>query len=217
MIEPLNCTTPWKEEVQDKDFVLAYEQRTDVSSMCNIEKRTCTNGKLWWSFTQGSCKEDVNYSYRETEVVSYNQKIINEYIQPTSPVNAWAEFNNEGKINTTEKPIDTRGTSNKPTKTTSWVIQSPLPIKANCTTPRGQDIEHGQFIKAYKAPRGFIDLTCNVEIRACVNGNLKGTFMYSKCTFNNTSYTEYLKAWSPASNTGFLFFQRIKSVLKRGK
>ena len=211
---PANCITPWNEIVKNNDFVLAYEQRKDVNTICNIEKRVCTNGILWGSFTQSSCKEDVVYTYQKAQVVSYNQKVLNEYIQPTAPTNAWAEFNNHGKIDTTEKPTNTRGKNNSPTITTSWTTQSWLPSTSSCITPRGQEIQHGQFIKAYKTPRGFIDLACNVEIRACVNGNLKWTFMYSKCTFNNTSYADYLKAGSPTSSTGFLFFQRIKSAFR---
>ncbi len=211
----LDCITPWKEEVKNKDFVLAYEQRTDVNSICNIEKRVCTDGVLGGTFIQRSCKEDVVYVYTKAEVISYNQKVLNEYIQPTAPVNSWAEFNTEGKINTTQTATTTRETTNSSVTNTPGVTESPLPNKANCTTPRGQKIKHGQFIKAYKAPRGFIDLPCNVEIRACVNGTLKGSFTYSKCTFNNTTYSDYLTGGSPTSNTWFLFFQRIKSVLKR--
>lgn len=211
----LDCITPWKEIVKNKDFTLAYEQRKDVNNICNIEKRRCDNGVLWWSFTQKSCKEDIVYTYRKVEVISYNQKILNEYIQPVSPINAWAEFSNEGKIDTTENPTTTRGTTNASVVTNSWTTQSTLPNKAKCITPRGQKINHGQFIKAYKAPRWFIDLACDVEIRACVNGNLKGRFTYSKCSFNNTSYAEYIKAGSPESSEWFLFFQRIRSAIRR--
>jgi hypothetical protein len=46
---------------------------------------------------------------------------------------------------------------------------------------------------------------------------MKWSFTYSTCAFNNTTYTDYLKAGSPKSNTGFLFFQRIKKSLKFGK
>lgn len=205
-----DCITPWKEKIEHQDFVLAYQQRKDVNSMCNIEKRVCTNGILWWSFTQSSCKEDIAYVYRKAEVVSYNQKVLNEYIQPAEPMNAGAEFSNEWKIDTTDRPTNTWGTTNTPVITKSWVMQTPVPSKASCTTPRGQKIQHGQFIKAYKAPRGFIDLACNVEIRPCVNGNLKGTFTYSKCTFNNTSYTDYINAGGTQTSTKFLFFERIK-------
>lgn len=205
-----DCITPWKEKVKHKDFILAYQQRKDVNSMCNIEKRVCTNGILWWSFIQSSCKEDINYIYRKAEVISYNQKVLNEYIQPAEPVNAGAEFNNEWKIDTIDRPTNTRGTTNNTVITKSWVIQTPLPSKASCTTPRGQKIQHGQFIKAYKAPRGFIDLACDVEIRPCVNGSLKGTFTYSKCIFNNTSYIDYMNTGEPQASTKFLFFERIK-------
>lgn len=212
--EPMDCITPWDEKVKDKDFVLAYEQRKDVKIICNIEKRICNDGILWGSFSQSSCKETGEYIYRKAQAISYNQKILNEYIQPVAPINSWATFSTEGKINETQKPIDKRGTGNNPIKNQSGVSQLPSPSKTSCTTPRGQEIKHGQFIKAYKAPRGFIDLPCNVEIRACVNGNMKWNFRYAKCTFNNTIYSEYLKAWAPTSNTGFLFFQWIKWIVK---
>lgn len=211
----LDCTTPWGEKVKNKDFVLGYQQRKDVNTICNIEKRVCIDGTLWGSFNQSSCKEDVVYVYKKAEVVSYNQKVLNEYIQPSAPANAWSDFTNQGKINTTGKVIDNRRTTNNPVVTQSGITQNQLPSTANCLTPRGQQINHGQFVKAYKAPRGFIDLPCDVEIRACVNGNLKWTFIHAKCTFNNTSYADYIKAGSPAASTGFLFFQRIKSAFRR--
>jgi len=42
----LDCITPRKEEVKHKDFVLAYQQRKDVNTICNIQKRTCMSGTL---------------------------------------------------------------------------------------------------------------------------------------------------------------------------
>ena len=42
----LDCITPWDEEVKNRDFVLAYEQRKDVNTICNIEKRICLSGTL---------------------------------------------------------------------------------------------------------------------------------------------------------------------------
>ena len=208
----LDCITPWNEKINNKDFVLAYEQRKDVNTMCNIEKRVCADGVLGGTFAQRSCKEDVIYEYRKAEPISYNQKVLNIYIQPADPINAGAEFDNEGKINTTEKPTDNRGNTNSPVVTQPEVQQTASWTKLNCTTPRGQKILHGQFTKAYKSPRGFIDLPCEVEIRACVNGQLKWSLTYSKCTFNNTTYADYLTADSPTSNTGFLFFNRIKHL-----
>ena len=208
----LDCITPWKEKVKNKDFVLGYQQRKDVNTMCNIEKRICNDGILGGTFDQPSCKEDMVFLYRKAGILSYNQKVLNEFIQPSDPVNKGAEFSNEGKINTSQTPTTTRGTTNSPIRVTASGWQTSGPEKMGCITPRGQIIKHGQFVKAYKASRGFIDLACNVEIRACVNGSLKGHFIHPKCTFNNTTYADYLQAGSPPSNTLFLFFQRIKGV-----
>jgi len=208
----LDCITPRWEEVKNKDFILAYEQRKDVNIICNIEKRVCMSGTLLWSFPQRSCREDIVYNYQKAEVVSYNQKVLNEYIQPLPPENRGAEFDSQGKIGTTEQPTTTRGTSNGQTTTSTSANQTREPRKAQCRAPRWQIIEHGQFTKAYKSPRGFIDLPCEVEIRACTDGALRGNFRYATCTFNNTTYDEYIAAGSPAINTGFLFFQRIKKI-----
>lgn len=210
-----NCISPWEEIIRHKDFVLAYQQRKDVSSMCNIEKRVCNNGVLWWSFIQRSCKEDITYEYRKTEVISYNQKVLNEYIQPVKPKNIGAEFNNQWKIDATSSPTNTRGTENIHS-TSQWETnQTPLPSKASCITPREQKIEHGQFIKAYKAPRGFIDLACEVELRPCIDGKLKGAFAHPKCIFNNTSYGDYMNAGGTQESRKFLFFEWIKWLIKR--
>ena len=210
----LDCITPWGEDVKHKDFVIAYEQRKDVNTICNVEKRVCMSWTLEWSFLQDSCKDDVVYEYQRAQVISYNQKVLNEYIQPTAPVNSWAEFNTEGKIDDIQQPIDSRWTSSNAVTSDPAKDQTEI-NKKNCTTPRWQKVLHGQFIKAYKAPRGFIDLPCDVQIRACVNGTMKGSFTYSKCTFNNTTYADYLTAGSPTSNTWFLFFEWIKSTLRR--
>lgn len=210
----LNCITPRGETIKHKDFVLAYEQRKDVNSICNIEKRVCMSGILLWSFKQQSCRDDVVYEYRKAEVISYNQKVLNEYIQPKPPTNSWANFDTEGKIDTTEIPTTSRWTTNNPTETNTTVIQG-TKTRNNCKTPRGQTIEHGQFTKAYKSSRGFINLPCEVELRVCVDGNLKGNFTYTNCTFNNTTYEDYLTAWSPISHTGFLFFERIKKIFSQ--
>ena len=39
--------------------VLAYEQRADSPNICNIQRRSCWNGKLSGSFTQRSCDESL--------------------------------------------------------------------------------------------------------------------------------------------------------------
>ncbi len=228
----LDCIAPWGEKVKNKDFILAYEQRKDVNTICNIEKRVCMNGILGGSFKQESCKDDIVYEYNKAEIVSYNQKILNEYIQPIEmtkeeqkayneliqpkpPMNSWAEFNTQGQLQPEKEPTTSRWTTSTQVTTQPEVEQESTPSKKSCSAPRWQKINHGQFVKAYKAPRGFVDLACEVELRACVDGTLKGNFRYATCAFNNTTYSEYLNAGSPTSNTGFLFFERIKNIFRR--
>lgn len=74
--------------MKNRDFVLAYAQRKDVNTICDIEKRVCLSGTLGGSFTQDSCKDDIVYDYNRAEIVSYNKKVLNEYIQPTAPINS---------------------------------------------------------------------------------------------------------------------------------
>lgn len=211
------CTTPRNETVKNNDFVLAYQQRDDVETMCNVQKRVCENGVLQWTFTQNSCKDDLLYSYKKIEPISYNQKIVNEYIQPNEAPNKWAYFSNDGKIGEEKAQTTTRWNTINTTTSTDETQQSSIPSKASCITPRGQTVQHGQFIKAYKAPRWFIDLECEVELRPCVNGVLKGNFNYATCNYINTTYNDYLQNKSPLDGTWFLFFERIKSTLRRGE
>ncbi len=209
------CRTPRDTRIAHKDFVLAYEQRTDVPNICNVEKRVCINGMLGGKYTQASCKENVTYIYKKAEVVSYNQKVLNEYIQPTEPKYQDAVVTTQGKRNESETPAKTtRWTSNNPVINTNETNQQTTPKKQWCTTPRGQRIDHGQFIKAYKSPRGFIDLPCEVQLRACTDGILRGTFRYNTCTFTNTTYAEYLTSSSTQWTGKVLFFERIKKLFK---
>ena len=78
-----DCTTPRGETVADKDFVLAYEQRADVNTMCNVERRVCSDGVLDGSYVQKSCKEDVVYEYERVKAVSYNEPVVNPLVQPS--------------------------------------------------------------------------------------------------------------------------------------
>jgi hypothetical protein len=44
---PKDCISPSGEStVLHGDFMIAYQQRTDVTSVCNVEKRYCNDGVL---------------------------------------------------------------------------------------------------------------------------------------------------------------------------
>ena len=64
-----SCITPWNYVVQHWEYVLAYQQRTDVPDICNVQKRVCKDGKLWWTYTQWYCNEDVEYKYTKENMM----------------------------------------------------------------------------------------------------------------------------------------------------
>lgn len=186
------CITPWWEYVANWDFVLAYEQRKDVTNLCNVQKRYCENGKLNGSYNQKSCKEHTLYSYVNPEAISYTQKPIDPFIQPNQPSLSDAEFDTHGKINGTTDPIDVwwSPSSDRPTDVISTSQTSPANIK--CVTPWGEIIQNWQFIKAYKSSIWLIDMPCDVEIRLCVWGDLKWSYSNRTCTFKKMTYRDYL-------------------------
>lgn len=87
-ISPRSCITPRGQTIADKDFVLAYQQRDDVSTICNVERRICDDGTLEGSYTQEACQEDIVYEYEKNkDIKSYNQPIVNPLVQPAPASN----------------------------------------------------------------------------------------------------------------------------------
>ncbi|HCB51383.1 TPA: hypothetical protein DEP21_02285 [Patescibacteria group bacterium] len=118
---------------------------------------------------------------------------MDPYIQPKDPSLSGADFDVHGKINTTEKPIDVwpDGKSTGKPKAVTYTTQTSTK-SANCITSWGETVKNGQFIRAYVSPIGLIDMPCEVELRICTNGVLKGTFTNRTCTFKNMTYRDYL-------------------------
>lgn len=186
------CITPWWEYLADGDFVLAYEQRKDINNLCNVQKRYCEKGKLTGIYSQKSCKEYTLYSYVKPVAISYTQKPVDSFLQPTDPSLSGANFDTHWKINGTNDPIDVwwAPSSGRPADVISVSQTSPSNIK--CVTPWWEAIKNGQFVKAYKSSIWLIDMPCDVEIRLCVKWNLKWSYNNRTCTFKKMTYRDYL-------------------------
>lgn len=188
------CKTPWWEIVQHKDLILAYQQRTDVNSLCNVQKRYCFNGKLTGSYSQKSCKEDLKYTYQEVlPVAENNPNIVDPFIQPDHPRLSGAKFDVHGKINTISKATDDWSDSHTVQTNSTWsyveYISSTWTV---CVTPWWETLTNWKFVKAYKTSIGLIDMPCEVEIRLCTNSVLKWSFTKKTCLYKNMTYSDYL-------------------------
>ncbi len=187
-----SCITPWWERLAHKDFVLAYEQRKDVSNLCNVQKRYCFNWKLTWSYPQKSCKEHTLYSYIKPEPVSYVEETKNPYVQPNKPSLSWADFDIHGHIDWSTTPIDVWWNDGLLQPSSSSSLHQTSTKQKWCVTPWWKSIPNGQFVKAYKSSLGLLDVPCDVELRLCVLWNLKWSYSYRTCTFKKMTYRDYM-------------------------
>jgi hypothetical protein len=134
------------------DFIIAYEQRADVTTICNVEKRYCNDGTLLGSYTQEFCEEKTPYAYENVVPVSENEFVPSEYVQPSEPANSFADFNSQGQLNapldpTTRweaEPADAIAVNN------SGIAQTAPVTYKNCRAPRNEKVLNGQFVRAYK-------------------------------------------------------------------
>lgn len=189
-----NCITPWNNVLKDGEYVLAYQQRADVPTICNIQKRSCIDWVLKWTYIQASCKEDIKYEYTKVKVVSFNNKKHGELIQnPWYAKNDSSVFDTNGKLNEKSKWSNTtrNNSHNKPVTNQS---SENLTHKNyyNCTSPWWDIVWHWQFIKAYISPLWFVDQKCQAELRLCLNWVLKWQSSYKTCEYKDMTYLDYI-------------------------
>jgi hypothetical protein len=173
---------------------LAYQQRDDVPTICNVQRRSCSDWILRWTYTQASCREDVKYEYTKVKVVSFNDKKVWKFIQtPDTAINDSAIFNTDGKINQKEQWPETEwnNINNNPivnNNTTNLTHKTHY----NCKSPWWEIVWHGQFIKAYISPIWFVDQKCQVELRLCLDWILKWNASYKNCEYKDSTYLDYM-------------------------
>ena len=213
--QPLNkdCETPRWITIRHSESVLAYQQRRDVPEVCNVQKRTCNNWVLDGSFTQPACNETVVYTdtnkssknltsesnnvvtYTTKQVVSHNDTSVkNELVQtPQYAKNDLAEYDKNWKI----KNWETQPKTNWDNNNTEWLIWDYSSVEQknikhyNCQSPWWEIVQHWQFVRAYEWPYWFTNASCKIELRLCVDWELKWSYTYKDCQYLDITYEEY--------------------------
>lgn len=207
-----DCKTPWWVIIKHKESILAYQQRSDVPDICNVQRRTCNDWILDGNFTQPACDERVIYlnwssssknittessnvvSYTKKQVVSYNSTSKNELTQPPRYTkNEWAEFDKNWKLKkSAEKPITSRNNGNDEWLIWDYASKEQVNIKHyNCKTSWWEIVQHWQFVRAYELPFWFTNASCRVELRLCVDWELMWSYEYNECQYLDVTYEEY--------------------------
>lgn len=217
IISQQSCSIPRWGSIKHGESVLAYQQRSDDPATCNVQRRVCNDGELNGSYTQSSCKELFGFNVEKQEVVAYNiPNSNNEYIQPTNindnnilsnnrsegsnknftvnrfnpsvPVSSSAGWSYAGSsVQTNQNPV-----VKKPLYTNQSTSSSTIRDGTVCTTPRGEQVRNGQFVKAYKVDKWFSNLPCEVQLRYCVQTVLEGSFQYPSCQHYDIAVEDYL-------------------------
>jgi len=190
-----NCTTPRWKILEHWKSILAYQQRSDVPDICNIQRRICNDGVLWWSFEQKSCKTNMPYEYTRWEVTLYNEKIVDPLIQPDKdvPINKWATFDNQWKINwysdadtIRNNNIDSSSQINDKTADQTDII------RPNCISPWWDIVLNWQFIKAYRYKNWFSNHPCEVQLRPCLQWDLEGIYKNASCKHRDIAFEDFM-------------------------
>lgn len=207
-----SCMTPWNYYIEDWASVLAYEQRADAPFICNIQRRTCQNGKLSGNFTQVSCDENLKWNQKNFGYLTHNADLYAQesiqgdinaqekrknwlqeqgYIQPNEPLYDDANFNLNGKRAPNPSPITMGESTDNAVQDDIKDVPLAPQARQRCETPRGEQVQAGHFVKAYRFQNGFIDIPCQVQIRLCVDGQLEWTHQYASCRPRETSFEDF--------------------------
>ena len=112
---------------------------------------------------------------------------------PKYAKNEWAEFDKYWKLKYWEKdPITEWDNYDREWMLWKYDSKEQVNIKHyNCQAPWGEVVQHGQFVRAYELPYWFTNSTCKVELRLCVDGELKWSYAYQECDYLDVTYEEY--------------------------
>lgn len=176
--QPTNyCETPWGVKIPNGSTIFAYKDILPwEDGKCEEEVRSCKKWVLDGSYTSPSCLE------KPTSWEQY-MTLPDWTIVTSGGSNMWTGTvpNNQG--------------NNQNVLAANW---------ASCTTPRGQTIQHGNYIVSYQSPS-----SCTFQRRMCVDGTLMWNFMYNYCILPRyyteaTSTIAWVDGWTNMSDQALL-------------
>lgn len=134
---------------------------------CQLEKRYCNDGVLSGSYTFQTCAVGAPNNCRFNNEDVNHGTAVNAYQSSSVPY---------GDLCVMESRACSNGALSG-----SYNYSSCLPAAPNVCKFNGQDIAHGQVIKAFQNSSVKFGNECVSEDRTCSNGTLSGSYNYSNC------------------------------------
>lgn len=188
---PLNCTAPWGGTVNHGSSITAFQTASVPSDgTCTSQSRTCTNGVLSGSYTNGSCVQNCSTPWGAA--VNHGAAVT-AYQAATVAWNATC---------TSQSRACSNGTLSGTYANKACTVTAPL----NCTDPWGVALAHGSSVTAYQAATVPYGSTCASQARTCTNGVVSGSYASKTCVVTAPKDCGSVKHGASAT-----FYSRLQS------
>jgi len=144
-------------------------------SICQSEQRVCENGLLSGSHQYSTCTIEKPASCNFNNTIIEHGKSVLAYLSTT--VNSGSTCKSE------QRYCDNGVLSGSYGQSTCTILPPNNPPDENPKNCKINNVivNHGQFIKLFKAARVSHNAKCETEIRKCNDGNLSGSAIYQTC------------------------------------
>jgi hypothetical protein len=185
-----SCRTPRWKTIIHGSFIYAYNFPINtIEQQCIVQKRSCNDGVLWWSYRYEFCKFNSNDDSPQDIIQSKPSTIYRWTLSPYSPYTRSLNDSIQDRLLFSHSNIN-------------WTTNGQNYIEiSNCITPWWDSIPNGARIVAYRLPYQTSNSLCDAEIRTCRNSILWWVYTYASCSqtnpINQWPHTTWIEdAWS---------------------
>ncbi len=169
--QPASCLINGLTIAHGQSTILFKESNVGIGQTCESESRTCANGTLSGSYTNGSCEVE------QAKTCSFNGQTLKD----GESVQAYSSSSvGYGQICKSE----TRTCSNGVLSGSNTVATCSVEEAKTCSF-NGAVVAHGASVLAFTTNSVAYGQTCKSESRTCDNGVLSGSNTYSSCSIES--------------------------------
>ncbi|WP_409477861.1 hypothetical protein [Pseudobdellovibrio sp. HCB154] len=165
---PASCLINGLTIAHGQSTILFKDAKVPQGETCVQESRTCNNGSLSGSYTNGSCEVEAPKS------CEFNGRTVADGQTVTAFLTGSVAYGQSCQS-------ETRTCSNGVLSGSNTFASCSVEAALSCTF-NGSTIAHGQTVEAYKSSSVAYGQSCSSETRTCTNGVLSGSNTYSSCS-----------------------------------
>lgn len=166
--QPASCLINGLTIAHGQSTILFQDAQVPQGQSCVSESRTCNNGSLSGSYTNGSCEVEA------PKTCSFNGQTLADGQTITAYLTGSVGYGETCKS-------ETRTCSNGVLSGSSTFASCSAEAPKSCSF-NGQTVLSGSSVNAYASSQVPYGQTCSSETRTCTNGVLSGSNTYSSCT-----------------------------------